>query len=67
MAEALDATDRRILAVLQKEGRISNADLAQRVNLSASAALTCPTVSSGRPAPPISHSARATSPRVCLA
>lgn len=37
MAEALDATDRRILAVLQKEGRISNADLAQRVNLSASA------------------------------
>ena len=33
----LDATDRRILGVLQKEGRISNADLAQRVNLSASA------------------------------
>ncbi|MCL7463773.1 Lrp/AsnC family transcriptional regulator [Phaeovulum sp. NW3] len=33
----LDATDRRILAVLQKAGRISNADLADRVNLSASA------------------------------
>lgn len=33
----LDATDRRILCVLQREGRISNADLAQRVNLSASA------------------------------
>ncbi|HRO13521.1 MAG TPA: Lrp/AsnC family transcriptional regulator [Paracoccus sp. (in: a-proteobacteria)] len=35
--EQLDATDRRILSVLQKEGRISNADLATRVNLSASA------------------------------
>ncbi|MBV0891350.1 Lrp/AsnC family transcriptional regulator [Paracoccus sp. Z118] len=33
----LDATDRRILSVIQKEGRISNADLAQRINLSASA------------------------------
>ncbi|PZO67851.1 MAG: AsnC family transcriptional regulator [Paracoccus denitrificans] len=33
----MDATDRRILSVLQKEGRISNADLANRVNLSASA------------------------------
>lgn len=33
----MDATDRRILSVLQKEGRISNADLATRVNLSASA------------------------------
>lgn len=33
----LDATDRRILSVLQKEGRISNAELADRVNLSASA------------------------------
>ncbi len=32
-----DATDRRILAVLQKEGRITNADLAERINLSASA------------------------------
>jgi Lrp/AsnC family transcriptional regulator, leucine-responsive regulatory protein len=36
MAE-LDATDRRILTVLQKEGRISNADLSERVNLSPSA------------------------------
>lgn len=33
----LDPTDRRILMVLQKEGRISNAELAERVNLSASA------------------------------
>lgn len=33
----LDATDRRILAVLQREGRISNADLSERVNLSPSA------------------------------
>ncbi|MFN3937743.1 MAG: Lrp/AsnC family transcriptional regulator [Gemmobacter sp.] len=33
----LDPTDRRILTVLQKEGRISNADLADRINLSASA------------------------------
>ena len=33
----LDATDRRILTVLQKEGRISNADLSDRVNLSPSA------------------------------
>ncbi len=33
----IDATDRRILTVLQKEGRISNADLSERVNLSASA------------------------------
>lgn len=37
MSEHLDTTDRRILTVLQKDGRISNADLAQRVNLSASA------------------------------
>jgi len=29
--------DRRLLAVLQKQGRISNADLAEKVNLSASA------------------------------
>jgi Lrp/AsnC family leucine-responsive transcriptional regulator len=36
-ADALDATDRRILTVLQKEGRITNAELAERVNLSASA------------------------------
>ena len=34
---SLDATDRRILAVLQRRGRISNADLAEAVNLSASA------------------------------
>ena len=33
----LDETDRRILAVLQKNGRISNADLRERINLSASA------------------------------
>jgi Lrp/AsnC family leucine-responsive transcriptional regulator len=33
----LDATDRRILSVLQRRGRISNADLAEEVNLSASA------------------------------
>lgn len=37
MAPDLDATDRRILAALQKEGRITNADLAERVNLSPSA------------------------------
>ncbi len=37
MASELDATDRRILTVLQKEGRITNADLAERVNLSPSA------------------------------
>ena len=34
---ALDATDRRILEVLQKQGRISNADLADRIHLSPSA------------------------------
>ena len=34
---ALDETDRRILSVLQKQGRISNAELSERVNLSASA------------------------------
>lgn len=33
----IDATDRRILALLQKQGRISNAELAARVNLSPSA------------------------------
>ncbi len=33
----LDATDRRILAVLQREGRITNAELSDRVNLSPSA------------------------------
>lgn len=33
----IDQTDRRILDVLQQSGRISNADLSERVNLSASA------------------------------
>lgn len=33
----LDATDRRILAVLQKQGRITNADLSEVLNLSPSA------------------------------
>jgi len=33
----LDPTDRRILETLQRQGRISNADLADRINLSASA------------------------------
>ena len=33
----LDETDRRILRVLQREGRISNADLAERIALSPSA------------------------------
>ena len=33
----LDATDRRILEVLQKQGRISNAELAERIHLSPSA------------------------------
>lgn len=37
MEEQLDAIDRRILAVLQKEGRITNAELSDRVNLSPSA------------------------------
>ena len=32
----LDGTDRRILRVLQRAGRISNAELAEQVNLSAS-------------------------------
>ncbi len=35
----LDRTDRAILAVLQVEGRISNAELAERVSLSPSACL----------------------------
>ncbi|GAW36391.1 leucine-responsive regulatory protein [Roseovarius sp. A-2] len=34
---SLDQTDRRLLQVLQRRGRISNADLAEEVNLSASA------------------------------
>lgn len=33
----LDATDRRILTVLQKQGRVTNAELSERVNLSPSA------------------------------
>ncbi|KMW60315.1 Transcriptional regulator, AsnC family [Candidatus Rhodobacter oscarellae] len=33
----IDDTDRRILKALQKSGRISNADLSERVNLSPSA------------------------------
>ncbi len=33
----LDETDRRILSVLQKHGRISNAELSERINLSPSA------------------------------
>jgi len=35
----LDRTDLALLAVLQVEGRISNSDLAERINLSASACL----------------------------
>lgn len=34
---SLDRTDRRILTTLQKRGRISNSDLSEAVNLSASA------------------------------
>ena len=37
MNDILDETDRRILRVLQKDGRITNADLSERVNLSPSA------------------------------
>lgn len=33
----LDPTDRRILSVLQRNGRISNSDLAEEINLSPSA------------------------------
>ncbi|WP_127902650.1 Lrp/AsnC family transcriptional regulator [Solirhodobacter olei] len=33
----IDATDRRILTVLQKTGRMTNAELSERVNLSPSA------------------------------
>lgn len=33
----LDATDRRILRVLQNQGRVTNAELAEQVNLSSSA------------------------------
>ncbi len=34
---SIDQTDRRILGALQKQGRISNAELSERVNLSPSA------------------------------
>lgn len=34
---SLDLNDRRLLAILQKRGRISNAELADEINLSASA------------------------------
>lgn len=34
---ALDALDKRILSILQREGRLTNAELAERINLSASA------------------------------
>lgn len=37
MKQELDRTDHAILRVLQKHGRISNADLSERVNLSPSA------------------------------
>lgn len=37
MDDQLDAIDLRILGLLQKEGRITNAELSERVNLSASA------------------------------
>ncbi len=37
MDKLIDDTDARILRALQKRGRISNADLAEKVNLSASA------------------------------
>ncbi len=33
----IDSTDRRILIILQRHGRMSNADVAEQVNLSASA------------------------------
>ena len=38
-AAALDRTDLRLLALLQRDGRASNADLAAQVNLSPSACL----------------------------
>ena len=38
-AAALDRTDLRLLALLQRAGRASNADLAAQVNLSPSACL----------------------------
>jgi Lrp/AsnC family leucine-responsive transcriptional regulator len=39
MTIRLDATDIAALTVLQREGRISNAELAERIGLSASACL----------------------------
>src|SRR6202451_2022764 len=40
MAEIeLDAIDRRILAILQKDGRLSNQEIAERINLSPSPCL----------------------------
>jgi Lrp/AsnC family leucine-responsive transcriptional regulator len=39
MPATLDRTDLSILALLQREGRLSNAELAERVNLSPSATL----------------------------
>ncbi|GAB2499506.1 Lrp/AsnC family transcriptional regulator [Arenimonas alkanexedens] len=38
-SSSLDRTDLALLAILQREGRISNAELAERVRLSASACL----------------------------
>ena len=38
-ARALDRTDRRILELLQRDGRITNAELARRVHLSATPCL----------------------------
>jgi Lrp/AsnC family leucine-responsive transcriptional regulator len=37
MQPDIDATDRRILAALQQDGRMTNAELSERVNLSPSA------------------------------
>lgn len=37
MTAEIDATDRRILAALQKDARMTNAELSERVNLSPSA------------------------------
>ncbi|HLJ70330.1 MAG TPA: winged helix-turn-helix transcriptional regulator, partial [Roseiarcus sp.] len=39
MLEALDHRDRAILRALMRDGRLANADLAERVNLSPSACL----------------------------
>lgn len=36
---ALDKTDRKMLMILQRDGRMSNVELAQRINLSPSACL----------------------------